>query len=1564
MKLREMFSKKIKQPVSMSKKRKITIISLISGVVICIFFATFFLIRHFSSETQIIVYNIEPTKIENGILSPDSHFKVFTSNGSIEKLQKALYLEPAIDYEIKEISASEEYEVVPVSELSDNTLFNLDYVGNDVVKYKWAFQTKKDLSVSQIYPANGANYVSRNSIIEIAFSYPQVADVDQHFEISPAIQGHFETTDRTWRFIPDSELAADTVYDITITSGLTYGEEIMQKDFHSSFSTFSRAVSATNATNHSITLDGVSTFTEQEKPVIILSDSDAWAQGNSIKVTRISSADDFIKHLKGENVASTTVGTYTFTRVGTEKQYDEKMLALDTTLPTGYYILALEDNSGRTLLTMDTQINNLAAYAFESERDVVVWAAKDGALASGINVNYKGKNYQTGENGLLTLDDISNYSEQLEYLKVGNDDTPLVFALTNFKNNLYPRGYIYTDRPLYKSTDTIKVWGYIPLSFFADEPNLKNFNLTFGELKQSVSVEEDGTFSAEIRLDSFKDLEAAISLTYNDTEIASRYISVENYSLNNYTYKFNMEKNYVLSGENIEFDIEVAHITGFPAVNKDIIVTVDSHDYYASTNSYGIAHFSLPTERTLSSMTSRNILRSESIEVKSAGVDYGKYSNYTTVYIFKTNLEIKDDNINKDTNSINLTAQNIALDTNTETNRDMKNLIRSDYSGNATVTFYEVAYTRYITGYYLDQYTKEYHPSYRTYDNTRMLYTNNVSFSDGRLSVQYPTSFKDPTENSHYSYYAVVSAVDSLGRPSYSYNIVFYSNNYLGEKIYQSDTIWDLSSNHVSLSSEYNLYRFGLKDTTGSSPYSLDSILHLSLYNSSGETVKNSGQVLAIVYKENILKTEIFSNDTLALQFNSSVYPGAKIAGAYFTNGKFHRISPSYYDYKTDDSVLNVAIETDEETYEPGDTVKAKVIVTDQFGNRVKNGKINISVVNEAIFNSVGDSTDFAAAIYSNKRFKEYSFSTYRDYELTLYGGLGGGGGGSARSNFGDTLFFEEKAFSKGECAFEFKLNDSITSFRITVHAVDPSEIINVGIGTKKISSFLPLSITSVQPKNIKNTDDAVFNASSPVAGSNNVEYTFTIQETGQTLVTSAHIGETATVNFGKLELGQYNLIISGKDEAGNEDAMTFPFSVVETAQEVSIKKTIPIDKKATIAPAKNPIVVELYNKETHKYLEYLDLLKSNFTARLDTQIAYYKAVEYTNKYYSEETTSAKPNLSHYLDDKNLLKYLDNSEGDRVLTALSNYYASDYFDLKSANYGVSLSDDEITALGNLLILASFKSPVLLDLNAIDRESLSDEGRQLLALAYAFIGDYNSASEIYANLGENTDTGIRAILASFISKSDAAALIDGLIANDETSAYLRFAIISFFENNEADLETEEKIEVKTSSSREEIALSGLTIAKRVLYMADLSDLEFKTRSNDLFATYYYQGRISELSDNYSEDLSIRLEGDKIANETATLVIDVSTLSGETRNGELNIALPSSLKFSATFSAANGLYLSRNNNEYVKLNLSERYQPDEIRIPLYVATSGNYEIEPIVFVEHGIYHISNSVVVDLD
>ena len=54
--------------------------------------------------------------------------------------------------------------------------------------------------------------------------------------------------------------------------------------------------------------------------------------------------------------------------------------------------------------------------------------------------------------------------------------------------------------------------------------------------------------------------------------------------------------------------------------------------------------------------------------------------------------------------------------------------------------------------------------------------------------------------------------------------------------------------------------------------------------------------------------------------------------------------------------------------------------------------------------------------------------------------------------------------------------------------------------------------------------------------------------------------------------------------------------------------------------------------------------------------------------------------------------------------------------------------------------------------------------------------------------------------------------------------------------------------------------------------------------------------------------------------------------------------------------------RNNNEYIKLSLSDSYKDNVINIPLYVAAPGNYVLEPVIFTGKDGYHISENVVFD--
>ena len=74
--------------------------------------------------------------------------------------------------------------------------------------------------------------------IELYFSYPDVENISKYFEISPKVNGRFETNGYTTVFIP-KELKAGTVYTVTVKKGLSTksGSASLAEDYVFSFET-------------------------------------------------------------------------------------------------------------------------------------------------------------------------------------------------------------------------------------------------------------------------------------------------------------------------------------------------------------------------------------------------------------------------------------------------------------------------------------------------------------------------------------------------------------------------------------------------------------------------------------------------------------------------------------------------------------------------------------------------------------------------------------------------------------------------------------------------------------------------------------------------------------------------------------------------------------------------------------------------------------------------------------------------------------------------------------------------------------------------------------------------------------------------------------------------------------------------------------------------------------------------------------------------------------------------------------------------------------------------------
>ena len=656
-----------------------------------------------------------------------------------------------------------------------------------------------------------------------------------------------------------------------------------------------------------------------------------------------------------------------------------------------------------------------------------------------------------------------------------------------------------------------------------------------------------------------------------------------------------------------------------------------------------------------------------------------------------------------------------------------------------------------------------------------------------------------------------------------------------------------------------------------------------------------------------------------------------------------------YIDFDEETRKADIDISTDKEEYKPGEEVKVKV-KTSIKGKAIKS-TVNISVVNEATFAIQEDETNLLESIYSGNGSSEsglipvYTFSTYTDY-LKIPSGGEGGGGGDVRANFADTAHFQTiTTNSNGEAEISFKLPDNVTTYRITAQSAN--ENLEIGTNTKNITPKLDFFIQSVEPRGLKTADDVVLNATSISEAKYDVDYEFTIKELNKTLNTKGVSNSISTVNFGKLPIGTYNVIIKGKYE-NQEDAIQYKFDVKESTQEVKNKTTINIGKDTNqIKPSKNPIVLEIYNKDMSKYVKYIDFIESTLSERLDTQIAYNVAQNIKNKYYNEENSMIHISISPYRGNNGYLKNLKNGKQDIVLTALINYYTKGFdriWDTSKLNKNDNLFE-------YYLVQASKGEAVLNDLLYLkEAQDITNYNKLITTMALEFAGDFQNAKDLYKqiNFSEEELTKYQSLIAiveSFIAKENVENRIDKLIQNAPADEYLRFAILSYFQNNSKEIENNQKVTITSKNYNETFEINGMEVKTCTINNEDLSSISFETESQDLMVSYYYQTALENINDkNIVKDMKISIDKDAKVGDEITLNIDFES----TFEGSIRIALPNSLRL-AQRNINDGMeepkfYIQNNHIDYITVYKTKKCK--NIKLNLLVINDGKYKFENIV------------------
>lgn len=1518
-----------------------------------------------------------------GLVANDTGFVIKTENGSKEALESTLCLNPPVEYTIEELE-TDSFLVRPADALPDNTVVSLAQVKDQKITESWAYQTKNELSVSGTYPRNGAVVVSVNSVIEIVLSFADVENFGEYVSFTPEISGKWEHLGKTWRFTPDKALEKDTRYSVSVRSGFKSAEMTNTTPFGFTFSTFNEDDNPKQFFEPlNASADGILTF-RPDDPVYLAFPPYTAAltkqKLSRISMERLGSADEFLIKLENPaaEVQSTTLGDAPFTWQNLTHDYssndNDDTIVLNDTLPEGYYLARLYDMADRERSTVLLQVNRISAYALGTAREVLVWTAKDGELAPGLSVTYNEEVKTTDKDALVRFDSADN--KKTLYARVG-EDSPLIIGIPDLEGE-YINGYIYTDRALYRENDLIRIWGYVPpeQTVPGSEFTVSVGDYETGYEKIEVVPDEFGCFTATYALEDHRAGSVSVNLNCNDSTVAYRSIEVQNYSGQYYSYEILLDKNYVLIGDTLDYDVRVTHLSGAAVPGKRVY----SCGQWGETDENGMVHFSVPAEYWRSELVyvSGSMPYScAAVTVQNGdGTEMNSYQAAESFYLFysDTVLIAKESGINQYTArayKLNFDSDVKILELSSFYDPDIEDIVRQIGSPieNASIhaVLRETKTEQYINGYHYDEYIKQNRPSYEYVSSENVLRRWTLTAPDGSTGVDIgDVSFKASGKEIWYHYDLELTAEGSftekfgvLGFKSCDapVNISFLSG------FYSYEATWLSSQKGYPSDVVYNIYAYKFDISHRDTAYAFGENADVTLYDRNGNRVTD-GTVLRMLVQQDIFCADAVSADALSFAYPQDLTPNIYLTGAYFKDGVFWRIPSRCLYHDPEENELDVTVSSDRSEYGPGDEVTIELDVKNAEGKGIP-AELAVSVVDEAALAIGENDADISTAVFRSISYPRYLYSSYQDPTLSRVStGWGGGNDPSFRSNFADTAYFGTVITDEnGHASVTFTLPDTVTAYRVTAIAVGEKN--HVGATKSAVTVRQDFFIQHTEPSKVKSSDDLVVGAC-VIGAPEGAELTFTLKETSQQLRTRSSGCEMAYANFGKLAVGTYTVQISAQS-GEYSDGVEYTVNIISTAQTLRQSKRTKISAGETVEAATSPVVVEICNTDTARYRAYIDYLQGTVNERLDTQIAGREAQILRNVFYKEDAYVPYVDYHDYrvtIDPDQpwdyLLSPLKNAEADVILTAL----VTEYWQSEISSQSLRKCDPfEAT-----LLLAARRQAVLPDLAYLSEQAVTDRERLLVCLSYALLGDYGHAKESYVQTSDGDSKSLQALAATFIDRTNAAGLIDELIESMPKDVYLRFAVLSYLHRNTELISTEQSVTVTAGDRSETVSVKGLEIKRLVFTKEQASSISLNASGENVDVTYYYDTSLERLSgDNVKKDITASLrkgyaaispENEMAEGDELKLVIDYSQMDVDMPWGYITVALPNNLRMLRTQQTEYS-YTVVDKYDHLIVHVDEN-SPRTIEIPLYVACEGEYTFEPVVLHCEDQYHISEPFV----
>lgn len=945
--------------------------------------------------------------------------------------------------------------------------------------------------------------------------------------------------------------------------------------------------------------------------------------------------------------------------------------------------------------------------------------------------------------------------------------------------------YLYTDRAIYRPTDTLNFWGVarprenppesqdlsveLVASSASDMPSVSYAPALVA--RSAVQTGPSGTYIGKL------DLEGAAPGFYNllvkagDVTVSQLGIEVQDFIKPAYKIDVTPAREAIYAGDATDFTVAAAFFEGSPVPGLDMTYNGEVEGKLTTDATGGAT---VPFTASVSSS------------------DRPMHGDYRWAYVFTTPSLAEEASITgqgsvrvfNSAASLQATARTEgesglvegvvkAVDLDRVNSGEAKNL--DDYRGApiadraVTAKIEEIRYDRRETGQNYDPITKRSTPIY-TYDEVRTPVGSFEGKTDaaGKFNIPFPVQ---PDR----SYEIIAGVQDDSARTT-------------------SQALWVYTGQPNMPAEQLTLERL----TEG--PYAIGDNVSMELRRG-GEPLGADAKGRFLFFKalNDIREYAVGDSSRHAFEFDESHVPNTNVLGVWF-DGRGYRETRYPVQAKLDQATraLSIAVSPEREDYGPGEEATLNVEVKDAEGKPAQ-AEVLLSAVDEAIFRMQGQQAyENLGILDSLYRFVGSGIlGTYASHQqpLGLQGAEGGGGGGG-RDNFKDTALFERVTTgADGKASVKMALPDNLTSWHVS--ALGITDDLRAGSGGGAVPVGLPVfADVALNPSyiagdkpvlrlraygsDLEKGEDVAFEVDAP-----------TLLPKPLSAEGKAFTG--VDLPLGELKLGEHPITVTVK--AGDQsDSLVRTTSVLPsrlTRTETAFSTLGPGDAfTLPLAIDSDRLVALAFTDQNRgRYHAPLEGLAATWSDRLDAAVARDVARGLLSTYFGVSEAPAQFHVANYQTDDGGLALLPYGGTDLGASVRAAAAAPDTVGRERlAGYLVKLVDNPDETFERvaeaLWGLAALGQPVLPTVQAMARTTDLTPTEQLyLGLAAAELGDTESAAAIYRALvkahGQGQGTAVRlnvgADQADILNATSLAAVLGAMLGDDLAPAMFQYTL---------------------------------------------------------------------------------------------------------------------------------------------------------------------------------------------